>query len=383
MKRISCLFLALIMVLTMTSAVTADTGHAASKVKTLNCSAKSAMKSVNLKWKKKRGVTKYVIYKKDVTKYRSKIYSVGDSAVKKVKCKKIAKVSGKKTGYKDKKAKKDHFYVYIVKAYKKNKLAYTTKRMIQCPGLAAPELMDYGNSGEPLHTNSKLYLLTESDYGKVPAQVILYRKAKGETKYKKIKTVKASRRSVKLNDATVKLGKVYYYKVKTRVKYKGKYIYSKYSNIVRIPNFRIKGTFTLEKLPYPSGSDNYSAMYIKMTSDKGNGTLILKKSVIYTNPDNEESQVNIDGYSSTWSGDPEDFLIGDMWKHVDEDGWAKLAPGETIYLRYSGKMYNWENWPLVCNDGAVDYECPLAGTARLTFNFKENKATVVMYQETE
>ena len=79
--------------------------------------------------------------------------------------KKIATVSGKKKSYEDKKVKNNHYYAYVVNAYKKvkgkYKLAYTSYNSESyeycCRRLGIPELLN-GGDGENF-SNSKSCVL--------------------------------------------------------------------------------------------------------------------------------------------------------------------------------------------------------------------------------
>lgn len=330
MKKIICLFVAVVMAATLTIGATIDTGMAASKtVKRLQVSLKSNMTSISVKWKRKQNIKRYVIYRADVTK--DVLDQENDYTYKMSQYKRIGKVSGKKRSYADKKAKRDHYYAYVVKAYKKvrgkYKLAYTSYNKdyydYSCRGLGVPDLLN-GGDGENYSNSLKcIYLYHQSYSGVDPTSVILYRKAKGDSKYKKVRftTVEKIRNLAgTIKDTTVTPGKIYYYKIKTKKKYKGKTYYSQRSKAIRIPAVNVKGRFAVSAIPV---SEDPNEIIVKFTSDKYNGTLTLSQSKW---AEGTEKDVRALGYSY-------DNVI---WKPMT-DSKAVLEAGKTIYIRFGGE----------------------------------------------
>lgn len=373
-KKLTCVLIAVIVAMTMSFSFSLDSASASSsKVKRLSYSTKSNMSSITVKWKKKKNIKKYVIYKKEVTKYMFKDDNA--AAFKWKGFKKIAKTSGSNKSYTDRKVKKHHYYVYAVKAYKKvkgkNKLAYTTyikdeydSYSAACPGLGRPDLFNDGSGEFNYNTNSKFWLYTQTEYGVKPASIMLYRKAKGDTKYKKIKTVKYAY-GKSISDSSVKPGKVYYYKIRTKIRYKGKTYYSKYSNIVRIPNFNEKPQFDIETI-----STGDVERYIKITSKKNNGILTFNTAQLYINDEeDEESTINIFQYSTD----------GVNWSDMGTKP-IKLEAEGTIYLRLTGKSVATIS-NLTSTDGAVSYDGPWPGRSVMTFDFARGKATVSQFYD--
>ena len=173
------------------SGASEDFANAASatseRAKRLPISLKSNMKSISVKWKTKKNVKRYVIYRTDVTKAVTdqdydRMYKMSDY-------KKIAKVSGTKKSYKDKKVKNNHYYAYVVNAYKKvkgkYKLAYTSYDSDYyeycCRGLGIPELLNGGDGENYTNSKSCVYLYHQTYCGVEPSSVVLYRKADGES----------------------------------------------------------------------------------------------------------------------------------------------------------------------------------------------------------
>ncbi len=299
------------------------------KAKRLPISLKSNMKSISVKWKTKKNVKRYVIYRTDVTKaVTAQDY---DRMFKMSDYKKIAKVSSTKKSYKDKKVKNNHYYAYVVNGYKKvngkYKLAYTSYDRDSyeycCRGLGIPELLN-GGDGEN-YTNSKncIYLYHQTICGVDPSSVVLYRKAEGESKYKKIsyKTVeKIQNLAGTIKDTTVKPGTIYYYKIKTKKKYNGKTYYSKLSIVIRIPAVNVTGKYTVSAIPVPENPDE---IIIGFTSDEDNGVLTISQS---NWTDGTENDIRALEYSY-------DNVI---WESM-EGSKAVIEPGKTAYIKFGGK----------------------------------------------
>ena len=89
--------------------------------------------------------------------------------------------------------------------------------------LAKPKLSAMAKSGK-----------TKLSWKKVPAasQVQVYVKYPGKKKYEKVLTRSAKLRSV--THKGMKKGRVYRYKVRMRTKSGGRYVYSKYSNVIKV-----------------------------------------------------------------------------------------------------------------------------------------------------
>ena len=117
-KKLLVLILAVVTAVSMVLVIPAESVSAAgsSKVKTLKYSMKPAMGSITLKWKK-QNVSYYLIYRTGFNVKESwQIEPVPMSKYKRVK-----KVSGKKTSWKDKRVKNGQYYSYVIRGYKKSK----------------------------------------------------------------------------------------------------------------------------------------------------------------------------------------------------------------------------------------------------------------------
>lgn len=369
MKKVVCLALAIVLTLSVTITVGTDQGYAASSVKHLSLKLYPKMKSIDLKWKKKNNIVSYAIYKKDVTKE----YNKGTSdLVRMSKYKKIANVKRTKNTYRDRKVKSGHMYAYVVKGYRwsggKKKLAYTSyikdSCQLDCPGLAVPDLMNIGY-GE-FYTNSKncLFLFYQKYYGADPSSYVVYRKAKGEQSYKKIKVkiVEKGKDTSVFKDTTVKPGTTYYYAIKTRKKTNGKYRYSKYSNIIRIPAVNFNGTFKLEVFRDETMTDE---IVVKMTSDQFNGALTFRRWIV---EDGSASEDLDDRTLYAYSND------GKIWTRYTS-GTFKLYAGGTIFLKFKGKDINRDK-SITFDEGSVDYDGPGNGKASLSLNLVNNTGEV-------
>lgn len=372
MKKIICLLIASIMVLTISFGAITDTVSASSKkVEHLSVSLKPNMESISVKWKKRKNIKKYVIYRIDVTK--DVMDQEKDYSFKMSQYKKIGEVSGKKRYYKDKRAKENHYYAYVVKAYKrgsgKYKLAYTSYNRdcydYCCRGLGVPELLNEGSGEDYTNSVNCIYLYHHSYSGVDPTSVILYRKEKGESKYKTVnfKTVeRSSNLAVVLKDTTVKPGKIYYYKIKTKKKYKGKNYYSKASNAIRIPAVNVIGKFNASGISVP---DNPNEVIIKFTSDKYNGTLSVSQAKW---PEDSEEGIHALGYSY-------DNVI---WESMTGRR-AVIKPGKTVYIKFGGEGASGKKEFVFDEEGerafvSVSYDSPVFRPYIMTVDLVNNTA---------
>ena len=208
-------------------------------------SATSNINSLKIQWKKRANVKKWVIYRADITDIVQSDFSK-DADLSRYK--KIKKLSGKTTSFVDKKVKRHHYYEYLIEGYKKSngkyKLAYSTYLgevpgeilSFDCPGLSRPDLLNGGTGEDYSNSSKKIYLYVEPRTGMDPRGVVVYRKDKNETKYKKIKVKKVEKGkfSPVYLDTNVKSGMEYRYKVKTYRKVGKKKYYSKASKPVAI-----------------------------------------------------------------------------------------------------------------------------------------------------
>ena len=221
MKKLNCAIRGLILCFGMLMVLCTATKSQAAKYMEVGTSVKNKT-TVEISWKK-QSVTGYEIY-------RAKCNKSGDYK----NYQKIATVSGKKTKYIDKTAKYNNWYSYKVKAYKKQ----GSKKKYKYEG--------YGYAYTAMQTPSLLYETPETPsdsikfeggiYGGIaPTAFEIYRK-EGSSKYKKIKTikVKSGDYDFEYTDKKVTKGKTYSYKIRTYKTIKGKKLYSKYSNVIKL-----------------------------------------------------------------------------------------------------------------------------------------------------
>lgn len=236
-KRVVSLVLCFVLCGAMIIPLSDSSFAASGTVRHISFSTKPGVKSIKLRWKKQSDVSCYKIYRKDVT--GKKIILGTDIPFSTFK--KIAKVSGKTKVYRDKSVKTGHTYAYVLIGYKKESgklkkvcsswndgvLRYDTA------GLCKPDLLNGGRGEFYSNSKAKIYLFVQLDSGMSAKGVIVYRKAKGESKFKKIK-VKTLEDGTVLLDKNVKANKVYYYKVRTWIRKSGKKYTSKASNVIKI-----------------------------------------------------------------------------------------------------------------------------------------------------
>lgn len=287
-----------------------------------NFTLKPGMKSMKLKWKKNKKVSYYKIYRYKIKKHTDELIDL-----KKKKYKKIATTYNKKS-YTDKKAKRNKRYSYFIEGYKKRKGKdklissnyENSADTYEYVGLDQPDLFNDGCGEFYENTINKLHLLATFDFGVTPQKVMVYRKAKGEKKYKKIATYKVKKNGFarEIVDKKVTPGKTYSYKVRSYRKYKKKKYYSKYSLVETISALNLVGKYKVDCLT-PAGEVN--TFRFKMTGkDKYNGDLTVK-------PDNKN---NYFSYTYTeakdkpfWSYDchiNSYSTDGVTWKTIPEKG---------------------------------------------------------------
>lgn len=297
------------------------------KVKPIkNFKLKPGVKSMKLTWKKNKKVSYYKIYRYKIKRSEDIEYL---DLIEKKKYKKIATTKNKKS-YNDKKVKRNKWYAYYINGYKKrkgkDKLIYSTYENKLDPyeyvGLDKPELYNAGCGESNENTINKLYLVAMFDFGATPQKVMVYRKANGEKKYKKIATYKVKKNAYQLEfvDKTVTPGKTYSYKVRSYRKYKKKKYYSKYSQVERISALNLVGKYKVDCLTPAGEVDTFR---FKMTGkDKYNGDLTVMPankdyyySYTYTEAKNKpfwSYDCHINSYSTdgvTWKAIPQKGVI--------------------------------------------------------------------------
>ena len=116
-KRLLVLLLALVIAVSMGPAISAENVSAAGKVQAIKYSLVPAMKSIKVKWNKpqNRKVSYYVIYR---TEFRVKdIYDI--EPVPMSGYKRVKKVAGWKSAWKDREVRQGCYYDYVIRGYRK------------------------------------------------------------------------------------------------------------------------------------------------------------------------------------------------------------------------------------------------------------------------
>lgn len=387
MKKLTCLFLALIIGAAMCFTIPAESVSAAASpgVKKLSYTMKPAIGSITVKWKKKK-VSYYLIYRTE--------FNVKESwqidPVPLGKYKKVKKVSGRKTSWKDKKVKKGHYYDYVIRGYKKSKgktkLVYNSFRPdsvnYQCAGLERPSVLNGGNGEFDTNSRDKLYLFVQRDCGVRPEGVTIYRKAAGASNYKKIKVKKVDKGRFNsgstYRDSSVRPGTVYYYKARTWVKKNGKKKYSPYSPALKLSATNFKGKYTVQSV---TSAGTVKEFVVKLTSDKYNGVLTLKggrgsEGPVYTTKadgtDYGEQPLELISFSrdyKKWSG----FAATGMKILAGQTVWLKFrfVNGSGHYSAGSGEYSN-----IYMDFGKVNYEGSAGpGSTELTMSLTDGTAS--------
>ena len=335
----------------------ADASFAASKsVKHFSVYMKPAMKSMKVTWKKpkKTKVSFYKIYRVEV----KGDWYMDDKPIPALSdYKKIAKVSGKKKSYTDKKVKSGKTYAYVVQGYKKKgkkaKLVCTTyssdDMTYETAGLAKPDLIN-GGYGE-FHSNDlhNLYIYVNLYNGVKPSGVQVYRKSASDPQYRKMNLKTPEGKKLKalddIHDNTVKPGEVYTYKARTWKKVGKKTYYSSYSDEFTLAAVHMHGKYTVETLTAPGDT---SEIRFKITSDKYNGVTTFRQ---VTMEDYED-----DGYYDNYYYYKKDGKTGEYpplagksmyskdgvtWTLIPKNG-VDIKAGESICLSvglYGGPHY--------------------------------------------
>ena len=387
-SKISIILIAAAVMISMTLVFPANTSFAASKkVKHINITTSPTMKTIKLKWKHKKGVRQYVIYRKLVesnpyiTDYKMSEYE----KIGKVK----VRAGKKKYTYKDKKVEKNQYYAYVLKAYKKKKgrkyLAYTSYQEgvmeYDCCGLQEPELLNGGYGENYMNGKNRTYLYVQRVSGVEPSSAVLYRKAKGQSKYKKIKVKKVEAGSfgcgMFYRDSSVKPGKIYYYKAKTVKKKKGKKYYSKASNTVRIPAVNFLAYYDVESVTAPG---EVGFFIIKISSAKYNGKLTLahEAQASYSTEGNAAEDGKMLLLSQYSKG-------GKTWKTIPAKG-LNIKAGQTRYLKFvssDSENVNFggnatEQSNLFMESADVEYDGPGNGFTQLDLDLVQGSGTAYM-----
>ena len=346
------------------------------------------MKVIKIKWKKQKKISFYRLYRLDVTGWNEG--KNGSPTMDQYK--RIAKLSGKRKSYKDRKVKPGHSYAYQSEGYRKSngkaKLVCTTylKDYYQEDniGLSRPWLLNTGD-GE-FYTNSPrcLYLYYDVYTGVQPKDAVVYRKEDAGA-YRKISVKWEKKRhgpGSTFWDNTVRPGHTYTYKLKSTVKKGKKRYYSAFTNEVIIPAVNFAGEFNVKCLTPAGKTDTF---LIQLTSKANNGVMTLAE---YKD---EEGTLD-NGYSVTSGKESQSYpmrLVGYSWDNKVWQGMpAKgvlLKAGQSIYLKckmegespyFGGSTATVSEISLM--DPSVKYDGPGAGDSILYIDLCKGTGRVHM-----
>ncbi len=283
---------------------------------------------VTLTWDKKK-VTRYVIY-------RGEFKDSFSSA--EAKMKKITVLSGSKKSYVDRKVKKNTWYKYKIKAYKKSgksyKLVYEGEDW-NFTGWNAPEWDEYLRAESP----KAIYLSCIVRNSLKIDGYEVYRRKQGEKTYKKIATRKTKKNEYSYTDRKVSPGVWYEYKIRTYHKKGKKKGYSKYAHLsVRaIDRYGVYKVRVLTK-----ETENLSSLDLELTSKIENADLYFDDWFYYGDSLDDESggALKISEYSAdgkTWKKAPNKVVLKSnkkiylRLKDVDNKRTFSLKDVETLY----------------------------------------------------
>ena len=335
MKKLIALTLSLSLVLTSLIGFGTPVKTKASGTKQIMLELKPALNKVKLKWPKKKGVSYYTIHKVTVTKKVVK----DDYYIAKKKYKKVAKVSGKKTSFKDKSVKTNKRYAYFIQGYKKkgskSTLKYTSYTEIYndaYTGLDKPTIFRYYSDNFENDAHVAYFHLSYGT-GINPTKTYVYRKAADEKSYTKFK-FKAMPNSD--DDPLVYCANKlrsnikYTFKVKTYYK-KGKKKYSsKYSSTYKITPCNSSAKF-FASTPTPAGT-SVQEFVVKLSGDVDNG----KTTFHYYNNSEDDlyHYTDTSNVNSTYMVAITEYSYdGIVWKSL-KNTTVSTKSNEIIYLKF-------------------------------------------------
>ena len=304
------------------------------KTKLFETTITPKLNSIKIKWNKKKGATKYAIYRYKTNKPDS---FDSDNPPKPNKYKKIKTV--KKKSFVDKKIKLKKYYSYYVVALKKGKKiasTYDTDYLcLCCKGLEQPVLRNGGRGDDEYNSTTKLYMYgTVDGLGYCPSKtkLIIYRKVEGEKKYKKI--IPKTNLQKTVLDKKVKPGKTHYYKAKLFLKKGKKKYYSQYSDVLEMPAVNRKAKYRIETLTksgiYPGKS--MTAIFKLSNAIKYNGVTDLGNRARYR-VTGKEGEFKYDMFLKKYSYDNK------KWMNIPSHMLTIPATG-AIYLQFELKTMN-------------------------------------------
>ena len=364
------------------------------KAKRFDVTLKPSLTSVKVSWPAKKGAVRYKVYRSEVT------FTEDDPIYPKLQdYKKVAALKGKtKTSWTDKKVKKFTYYAYVVKAFnqkgKQIACTYQTDDLsYACRGLGRPSLSNGGYGETYTNSRKKLHLYLSEDYYAAStknAVAVIYRKAEGEKKYKKIATVRMKNGFVEYMDKKVKTGVTYHYKARLIKKSGGKTYRSKKTNTVELPAVNFRAKYGVKCLT-PGGTYNGDTLEITLCISKAGKydgkTLIspvdrewnLYHYIPVKNTEGYQYPFRFTAYSSNNS----------LWKPIPEKGIelpakgnlylkAELQKGENDVIRFGGCSKGKESY-IELEEPALTYQGPGVGYTMTVLDLSEETGSA--YQE--
>ena len=284
MKRIITTVLAITLIC---SSIVFVPNAAEAKTKRMNRDVTPRLKTIKVSWNKKFGAKKFIVYRL-VTKTDG---DFGENSFPKKKDFKKCKTVKNKKSFIDKKVKKGKFYSYYIDALnKKGKVIATTwdeSLDLVKIGMVTPRVSNLGYGEDYTNSAKKLYIdVMGADSGYWPKKMgtIIYRKAKGAKKFKKIKKAYYKKAgSIDYVDKKVKPGTTYLYKARNFVKKGKKTHYSKYSKILEIGAVNFRAKYKVESLTKSGVYEGKSMTAIIKFSNaiKYNGSTYFYDKTIY------------------------------------------------------------------------------------------------------
>ena len=315
LKRGVVLLCALVLVCAMAPAAPAS---AASRSIAKLKAAPVTKTGIRVSWKKSSKVRRWkiCIAKTDrdgnAGKYR-KVRTLSGSAS-------FTRISGLKYG--------KEYSVYVA-GYTKKKghyKKYTDGDVSVLTGVRAPEWADYAKS-DPYCGPDRINLqVSKALPGGFRAEGYeIWRKAADSSeKYSRITTLKPS--GALFRDKTVKAGVTYKYRLRAYCTYKGKRMYSGWSETLSRSAVNQEGKFTITcTAPAKLPADNTDTIELKVESGTYNGLLQFGQNnfILITQAEKELASAKLTDYSSD----------GVNWKSAGKDG-VQLKGDDTLWLRF-------------------------------------------------
>ena len=274
----------------------------------------SKKNTIRLSWKKCSGATSYRIYRSKAFKKQPDIWSID------LKFKRIKKLGKKARRFTDKKRAYGRWYVYEVRAYKKNR-CIDTDMMYVC---TKPDPVFFHSDYENTSFSWIDIIVDVEHVGYAPDGVVVYRKnATGRSSWKKIavRKRKKGKWQIPYKDANVSSGKFYKYRVRSYKTVKGKRKYGDYTYAQKIGAVKPMGVYAVEYTNPEFGSST-EEIILKVTSRQYNNVLSMYDNMIGTDAGGREFYFDLYYSLPGFTG----------WSKVTDNN-VLLNPGQSMYLK--------------------------------------------------